>query len=346
MTTTTASPRYGGDRASSLRTGLGVAIAPVVLAVLAIVHIGVGARYIGPGTVVSAFFAYDPSSLDHRIVVDLRLLRLLCGIVTGAALGSAGVLLQSIARNPLGEPHILGLNAGAALAVVLTTTLGGSWLAGPIGRPLVASLGAAIVFCLVIFMASAGRNGLTPIKTTLCGIAFSAFASSLTAVVLILDEQTLSDLRIWLAGDLAGLTYPAMQYAAIAALVGMLASLFLAPYLNVLAMGDSVARGLGVHVGAVRAGGLICGAVLSGAAVSIAGPVGFVGLVVPHLMRRLVGNDLRLLLPLSAIAGAALLLAADIVARTVVAPQELATGAMTAIAGAPVFIFIVARNFR
>ncbi|WP_037110975.1 iron ABC transporter permease [Rhizobium sp. 2MFCol3.1] len=323
-----------------------LAAAVALLTALAVIHIGVGARFIGPRTVLSAMTAYDARNLDHKIIVDLRLLRLLSGICTGTALGLAGALLQSIVRNSLGEPHILGLNAGAALAVVLTTALGGAAVVGPLGRPLVAAIGAAVVFGLVISMASSGKTGLTPIKATLCGIAFSAFASSFTGAILILDEQTLMDLRIWLAGDLAGLTYPALDYAAMVAAVGIVAAVFLAPYLNVLALGDNVARGLGVKVTAVRAGGLVCAALLSGAAVSIAGPVGFVGLVVPHVARRFAGNDLRLLLPLSAIGGAALLLASDIVARMVVAPQELATGVVTAIVGAPVFILIAARSYR
>jgi iron complex transport system permease protein len=328
------------------RTVLRFIGASAILAALAIVHIGVGARFLGPPEIASALTSYDPTNLTHKIVVDLRLLRLLCGIVVGAALGVAGALLQSIARNPLGEPHILGLNAGAALAVVLATALGSAFLAGPLGRPLVASIGAATVFCLVISMASAGRSGLTPIKATLCGIAFSAFASSLTAAVLVLDEQTLMDLRIWLAGDLAGLTYPALAYATAVAIVGLAASMLLAPYLNVLALGDKVATGLGIRVVMVRTAGLVCAALLSGAAVSLAGPVGFVGLVVPHILRPIIGNDQRMLLPLCAIGGAALLLTADIAARMIVAPQELATGVMTAIAGAPVFIYLAARSYR
>jgi iron complex transport system permease protein len=328
------------------RVTLGFIGVSAILVALAIIHIGVGARFIGPQTVVSALISYDPTNFTHKIIVDLRLLRLLCGMTVGAALGVSGALLQSIARNPLGEPHILGLNAGAALAVVLATALGSASLAGPLGRPLIASIGAATVFCLVISMASAGRSGLTPIKATLCGIAFSAFASSLTAAVLVLDEQTLMELRIWLAGDLAGLTYPALAYAAGAVAVGFVASMLLSPYLNVLALGDKVASGLGVRVALVRTGGLVCAALLSGAAVSLAGPVGFVGLVIPHILRPIVGNDIRILLPLSAIGGAALLLAADIAARMIVAPQELATGVMTAIAGAPVFIYLASRSLR
>jgi iron complex transport system permease protein len=337
-------PRTGS--AHSLAAITTTAAFLLALALLAIVHIGIGARYIGPSSVMTALVAFDPKNLDHRIIVELRLLRLLCGIVAGAALGSAGALLQSVARNPLGEPHILGLNAGAALAVVLASALGGAWLAGPLARPLLASLGAAVVFCLVISFASSGRNGLTPLKATLCGIAFSAFAGSLSAAILILDEQTLDELRIWLAGDLAGLTYAALTYAAIICAIGIAASLLLAPYLNVLCLGDNVATGLGVRVKLVRSAGLVAAALLSGAAVSIAGPIGFLGLVVPHIARRFAGNDMRLLLPLSAIGGAALLLAADILARVIVAPQELATGVVTALVGAPLFIFLAARNFR
>lgn len=323
-----------------------IAVFLLVLGCLALIHLGVGARYIGPATALDALFAYDPKTIDHRIIVDLRLLRLLCAIVAGAALGSAGALLQSVCRNPLGEPHILGLNAGAALAVVLASAVGGAWLAGPLARPLLASLGAAVVFCLVIALASSGKSGLTPMKATLCGIALSAFATSLSTAVLILDEQTLDALRIWLAGDLAGLTYPTLTYAAILAAIGIAASLCLAPYLNVLALGDTVARGLGVRIRMVRFAGLVAAAILSGAAVSIAGPIGFLGLVVPHVARRFAGNDMRLLLPLSAIGGGALLVAADIVARVVVAPHELATGVVTALAGAPVFIVLAARSLR
>ncbi|WP_417691060.1 FecCD family ABC transporter permease [Roseibium sp.] len=318
----------------------------VLLLALAVLHLGIGARFVGPQTVITALLSYDPTNFDHKIVVDLRLLRLLSAIVCGAALGVAGALLQSVTRNPLGEPHILGLNAGAALAVVLATATGSSWLAEPLGRPLIAAVGAAALFGVVLGLASAGKNGLTPMKATLFGVAFSAFASSLTAAILILDEQTLDDLRIWLAGDLAGLTYPALVNAAYVVSAGCAVALVLAPYLNVLALGDAVAKGLGVNVMAVRAASLLAAALFCGAAVSIAGPIAFIGLVVPHMVRRLVSDDLRLLFPLSAIGGGVLLLAADIAARTIVAPQELATGLLTALAGAPVFIFIAARRFR
>ncbi len=154
-------------------------------------------------------------------------------MVTGAALGVAGVLLQSVIRNPLGEPHILGLNAGAALAVVLTSALG---LTLPFGRPLIAAAGAAALFLLVLMFSSSGRAGLTPMKVTLCGVAMSAFAASITATVLILDEQTLLAMRTWLAGDLAGLSGETIAAALWVAAMGFMLALGLSPSLNMLAL--------------------------------------------------------------------------------------------------------------
>ncbi|KZQ62619.1 heme ABC transporter, partial [Klebsiella aerogenes] len=289
---------------------------------------------------------YDPRNFDHRIIVDLRLVRLAAALLTGAALGVAGVLLQTVIRNPLGEPHILGLNAGASLAVVATSALGLSVGDFPAARPLTAACGAALLFGGVMALASAGRGGATPLRITLCGVAISAFASAVTAAILILDEQTLLAMRTWLAGDLAGLNWATLQAALVPALSGMGLALLLAPRLNVLALGDKVALGLGVNLVQTRLLGLAAIALLCGAAVAVAGPIGFVGLVVPHVVRRLITQDIRLALPLAAPVGALVLVLADIAARTILAPQELATGAMTALVGAPLFIFIAARFFK
>ncbi|QMM54266.1 iron ABC transporter permease [Enterobacter sp. RHB15-C17] len=326
-----------------MRTGLASALFLALLLTGAIIHLGLGARFIAPQTVVQAFLAFDPRNFDHNVIINLRLLRLAAALTTGAALGVAGVLLQAVIRNPLGEPHILGLNAGAALAVVLTSALG---LALPFGRPLIAAAGAALLFLLVLALSSAGRTGLTPMKVTLCGVALSAFASSITAAVLILDEQTLLAMRTWLAGDLAGLSWADTQNAAWVAAGGLALSIAISPSLNMLALGDRMAQGLGVSLIRTRILALIAIALLCGAAVSIAGPIGFIGLVVPQLIRRLVSVDLRVMVPLSACCGALVLLLADIAARTLFMPHELATGVMTALVGAPVFILIAARMFR
>lgn len=318
----------------------------LLVIIAAIAHLGLGARYIAPPTVVQALIAFDPHNFDHRVIVSLRLLRLVAALFTGGALGVAGALLQSVIRNPLGEPHILGLNAGAALAVVATTALGITVGDVAISRPLIAATGAAILFSLVMLLCSAGRAGFTPMKVTLCGVALSAFASSITAAILILDEQTLLSMRTWLAGDLAGLSWAQITPAAMAATAGFALAIGLAPALNMLALGDTLARGLGVSLTRIRLLSLLAIALLCGAAVAIAGPVGFVGLVVPHMVRRLAGSDLRVVIPLSALGGAALLLLADIAARTLLSPQELATGVMTALVGAPLFMLLAARFFK
>lgn len=326
-----------------MRTSLAFLVFTLLLAMGAIAHLGIGARFIAPRTVVDAFFHFDPRNFDHSVIIRLRLLRLCAAMVTGAALGVAGVLLQSVIRNPLGEPHILGLNAGAALAVVLTSALG---LSLPFGRPLIAAVGAAALFLLVLTFSSSGRTGLTPMKVTLCGVAMSAFASSVTAAILILDEQTLLAMRTWLAGDLAGLSAGTTGSAAGGAAAGFALALWLSPSLNMLALGDRMAQGLGVSLLKTRLFALLAIALLCGAAVSLAGPIGFIGLVVPQLIRRLVTVDIRAMVPLSALFGALVLLLADIAARTLFTPYELATGVMTALVGAPVFIFMASRMFK
>lgn len=328
------------------RPRLAMLLLTLMLIAGSLIHLGLGARWIAPQTVLQALIEYDPRNFDHRIIVDLRLVRLAAALLTGAALGVAGGLLQTVIRNPLGEPHILGLNAGASLAVVVTSALGLSVGDFPAARPLTAACGAALLFGGVMALASAGRGGATPLRITLCGVAISAFASAVTAAILILDEQTLLAMRTWLAGDLAGLNWATLQAALVPALSGMGLALLLAPRLNVLALGDKVALGLGVNLVQTRLLGLAAIALLCGAAVAVAGPIGFVGLVVPHVVRRLITQDIRLALPLAAPVGALVLLLADIAARTIVAPQELATGAMTALVGAPLFIFIAARFFK
>ena len=317
------------------RPRLALLLLTLLLIAASLVHLGLGARWIAPQTVLQALLEYDPRNFEQRIIIDLRLVRLAAALLTGAALGVAGLLLQTVIRNPLGEPHILGLNAGASLAVVATSALGLSFGAFPAGRPLTAACGAGLLFGGVMALASAGRGGATPLRITLCGVA-----------LLILDEQTLLAMRTWLAGDLAGLNWSTLQTALVPALIGLGVALLIAPRLNVLALGDKVALGLGVNLVQTRLLGLLAIALLCGAAVAVAGPIGFVGLVVPHVVRRLVTEDIRLALPLAAPVGALALVLADIAARTLVAPQELATGAMTALVGAPLFIFIAARFFK
>ncbi len=176
------------------RPRLALLLLTLLLIAASLVHLGLGARWIAPQTVLRALLEYDPRNFEQRIIVDLRLVRLAAALLTGAALGVAGLLLQTVIRNPLGEPHILGLNAGASLAVVATSALGLSFGAFPAGRPLTAACGAGLLFGGVMALASAG-GGATPLRITLCGVALSGFASAVTAAILILDEQTLLAMR-------------------------------------------------------------------------------------------------------------------------------------------------------
>lgn len=337
---------YSAFRRHRQRCGLALILLVTLIACTAILDLGVGARFIGPATVFQALTDYQPTVFSHHIIVNLRLVRVVAALLVGAALGVAGALLQSVIRNPLGEPHILGLNAGAAFAVVVCTTLGSHWVSSPELRPLVAALGAAVLFSLVLAFSSAGRSGLTVVKVTLCGVALSAFASSLTATVLLLDEQTMTEIRTWLTGDLSALSWPVITVAALMSGIALLLALSQAASLNALALGDRMALGLGVSLRRTRVVTIIAIALLSGAAVSVAGPIGFVGLIVPVIVRRLITEDLRIAIPCCALTGALMMLLADIAARTLLAPQEMATGIMTALVGAPLFIAIAVRVFK
>lgn len=323
------------------RSGAVLAVASVAaLALVALLHIGIGANWVSPATAIEAIFAYDSANFDHQIIVSLRVPRLVVALAVGASLGLAGATLQALTRNPLAGPGILGMNAGAALVVVVATAIGG---AAPVGvaLPWLAALGAVGVFAIVFALASAGRSGPTPVKVTLAGVAMAAFASSITSAILIFDEQTLQAIRLWLAGNLAGRSLEGLGYALPPMVVGGLIALAMSLRLNAMALGEQAATSLGVRVFHARIACLVAVALLAGAAVAAAGPIGFIGLVVPHVVKLFAPNENRLILPLSAVVGALVLIVADIVARVALSPQEIATGLVTALVGAPIFIVLV-----
>ena len=315
--------------------------AVVVLVFLAGASLAVGARDVPPGTVWQALTAFDPANGDHA-VVQARIPRTVLGLLAGGALGLAGAAMQGVARNPLADPGIIGVNAGAALAVVsgiylfgVTTFTGYIWFA---------FAGAAAAAVVVYLIASLGREGATPVKLALAGAALSAGLSSLMNVVLVSSQDTLDRFRFWQVGGIAGrdwsLLLPGLPFLAAGALVVLLAG----RTLNGLALGDDVARGLGQRVGLSRAVVALGVVLLCGTATALAGPIGFVGLVVPHAVRFLTGPDYRWILPLSLVAAPALLLGADIVGRVVLLPGEIPAGIMTALIGAPVFVWLVRRG--
>ncbi|MBX2830570.1 MAG: iron ABC transporter permease [Rhodospirillales bacterium] len=316
-----------------------------MLIIAALLYMMSGPRLITPMTILSASGALDPHNFDHRIIETIRLPRLLAAMTTGACLGLSGLLLQGLLRNPLGEPHILGLNAGATLAVILATALPLGIPLDGMARPVIAACGGGIVFLATIVFASAGKTGMTLLKVTFCGIAFSALASALSSAILILDDDTLDKVRLWMVGDLS-----AARIDTVGASLGLLglalgAAFYVSTCLNALALGDDVATSLGVPVRKVRFIGIVAAALFSGIAVAIAGPIGFVGLIVPNLVRRF-APDYRASVVLSALCGAVLLVLADLAARLIMLPHEIPTGLATAFIGAPVFIVLVARAIR
>lgn len=311
---------------------------------IAMTSLAVGPRAISAGTIVAAFGDFDSNNFDHQALMLFRLPRLEAALLVGGALGLAGMLMQVVIRNPLAEPQLLGLNSGAALVVVVMSAAGLD--SAGVFRPLAAAIGALATFSIVLALSGIGQGGATPLKVTLSGVIVSAFASSITSALLLIDDQALADLRFWLAGDLAGRTGAHIAVCATAIGLAIAAAFLFAPRLAVLSLGDEVAKGLGVNVKATRVVAVVIAAILSGAAVTLSGPIGFIGLIVPHLVRRMVGEGLRLQFTACIIGGPILLIVADILARQLIAPAEIATGVITGGVGALFFILIVARYFR
>lgn len=311
-----------------------------LIAILAVLSLAIGSRPVAAADI----WAGLRGSLENisQAAVAKRVPRTLLALVVGAALGLAGAVMQAVTRNPLADPAILGVNMGASLAVVagmawfgLGTVTGYIWVA-------IAGAGAAAVF--VYAVGSLGRGGATPLKLALAGAATSAALGSFLSAVALPRGDISANIRSWQIGGVGGATFAAMAPMLPFFAAGAVICLLAARSLNSLALGDDVAAGLGERVGTIRAVSALGAVVLCGAAVAVAGPIGFVGLVVPHVCRLLVGVDQRWVLPYSALAGAALLLASDILGRIVARPEELDVGIITAVIGAPVFIAIVRRS--
>lgn len=341
----------GSDPAALVRRGLfrsgpvravGLGIALVVLAVVALASIRYGSRPLSLQDVVDAFFSFDPDLTDHLVVRDQRVPRTIVGLLVGLALGLSGAVMQGVARNPLADPGILGVSAGSALFVVVAIYVFG--VSGLLGYVWWAFAGAAIASVAVYALGALGREGATPIKLALAGTAVTALCQSITSAVLVVDIDTLNQFRFWEAGSLAGRGGEVAAQMAPFILLGAAMALAAGPSLNALALGDDVARSLGQRVGLARAFAAVSVVLLVGAATAAAGPIVFVGLVVPHVARAITGPDYRWVLPYSAVLAAILLLAADVVGRVVDRPGEVQVGLITAVVGAPFFIALVRRR--
>lgn len=274
--------------------------------------------------------------------VAKRIPRTLLAVLAGAALGASGAVMQGVTRNPLADPGILGVNMGASLAVVLgMATVGLSTSTSFIW---VAIVGAGVSAAFVYTIASMGRGGATPLKLALAGTATSAALVSLITAVVLPRGDIADGARSWQIGGVGGGTFDSISHVLPFLALGFLVSLLSARGLNLLALGDELASGLGQRVAIARAAGAVGAVVLCGATTAVTGPIAFVGLVVPHVCRLLTGVDHRWLIPFSALGGAALLTAADVVGRVVARPEQIDVGIVTALVGAPFFVYIVRRQ--
>ncbi|RSD28348.1 FecCD family ABC transporter permease [Mesobacillus subterraneus] len=295
------------------------------------------------GMAVDAFTDFNGSN-EHIVIQSVRLPRALIAAAVGASLAVAGVLMQTLTKNPLASPGIFGVNAGAGFAVVVAVTL---FSVGSLQAfAWISFLGAAVAAISVYAIGSAGREGLTPMKLTLAGAAMTAMFSSFTQGLLVLDEAALEQVLYWLAGSVQGRKLETLISVLPYLAVGWAGAILISVKMNVLSMGEDVAKGLGLNTAFVKLAAGIIIVLLSGGAVAVAGPIGFIGIVIPHVTRAVVGIDHRWVIPFSAIFGGMLLLAADIAARYVLMPQEIPVGVMTAMIGTPFFIYIARKGFN
>jgi iron complex transport system permease protein len=338
-----AGPLPGGPPGRSLRARrlLGLTLLLAALVACALLSVAVGAKPIPLDVVWNALVA--PTGTEDDIVVrSLRIPRTVLGLIVGAALGLAGALIQGHTRNPLADPGILGVNAGAAFLVVIGIYVFG--VTDALGYVWFAFAGAAVASVAVFVLGSVGRTGATPVTLALAGSAISALLAALTSAVILVDVATLDAYRFWAVGSLAGRDGQVLTHVVWFLAVGTLIALASAPALNALSLGDDVARSLGHSVLRTRITGIVAITLLAGGATAACGPIAFVGLVVPHVVRTFTGPDYRWLLPASALSGSVLLLLGDVVGRVVVRPGELQVGIVLALVGAPFFIYLVRRR--
>ncbi|MGQ0615966.1 MAG: FecCD family ABC transporter permease [Acidimicrobiia bacterium] len=320
---------------------VGLVVASGALFAVAVASVAYGSKPIPVGEVFDAFLAFDGSN-DHLIVRSLRVPRTVIGLGVGAALGLAGAVMQGVTRNPLADPGILGVNAGASLFVVIAIySLGIGSLTGYVWF---AFAGAAVASLVVYGLGALGRDGATPVKLALAGAAVAALLGSLTTAILLIDIATLDQYRFWVVGSIAGRDAEVAAQVAPFLIAGAVLALGSARSLNSMSLGDDVARSLGLRVGVARGVSALSVVLLCGAATAAAGPIGFVGLTVPHVARAICGPDYRWILPYSAVLAPILLLGADVVGRVVARPGELQVGIVTALVGAPFFVALVRRR--
>jgi iron complex transport system permease protein len=325
------------NRRAAIRAA-GLLVSVGLLTLVALASIAIGAKELSLAQVWHGLFEVTGTYGD--VVVGERISRTLLGLLAGAALGLAGAVLQALTRNPLADPGLLGINAGASASVVTAITYFG--VTSLTGYVWFAFLGSAAVGALVWFLG--GSRGATPVRLALAGTAISAALYGYLQAVMIMDGAALSKMRFWTVGSLASATDETIEQVLPFLVVGTVVALLLARPLNAVAMGDDTARALGANLNRTRALSMAAATVLCGAATAACGPIVFIGLMVPHVVRSFTGPDLRWILPYATVLSPVLLLGADVIGRVVARPAELQVGIVTAVLGGPVFIFLVRRR--
>jgi iron complex transport system permease protein len=313
----------------------------LLLAAAGAMTLGIGVRDIAIGDFWQALTAPDPENPAHVTLLSIRLPRLWAGLIAGGALGMAGTVMQALTRNPLADPGILGINAGAAFAIVVGAMLLGQ---GDVGLVAALAFPGAALASMAVFIIGGGRHGdAGPLRLALAGSALNALLLSLVSAVVLLRADSLEVFRFWVVGSLAQASARPLLAMTLVTLIGAMLALALAPRIEALSLGSALSRGLGMRPGRVQLGGLLVVTALTGAAVSVAGPVAFLGLMVPPIARRITGHVLRAELIVAAGLGASILLIADTAGRLIFMPAELGAGVMTALMGGPVFVMIARR---
>lgn len=312
-----------------------------LLSIMAIFSISLGAKSIAFTKVIDVLLGNDPDSLEAAIILQ-RIPRTVFGILAGGALGISGALMQSITRNPIADPSILGVNTGASLFVVagiaffnITVAYQYIWLA---------IIGAGVTAVFVYSVASMGKDGATPLKLALSGSAVSIVLGSLVSTIMLPNNRVMEAFRFWQVGSIGSATWENIMLISPFLIVGFIISMFISGYLNNLTLGDEAATALGTNVVMTRTIGSLSSVLLCGATTALAGPIGFVGLIIPHIIRLIFGSEMSKMLPLSFLGSAILMLVSDIIGRIISLPGETEVGIVTAVIGAPVFILAIRKG--
>lgn len=333
---------HGGLAGGNRTRAFWLLVAIVVLIVVAWMSIQVGARSISLHTIWTALWDYDTDNDEHIMIRELRVPRTLTGLIVGPALGVCGALIQAFTRNPLADPGILGVNAGASFAVTLAVGLLG--ITNSLAYVWFALFGAGSVTIIVYLLGSAGRDRATPAKLTLAGVALSAVLGGFTTALVLSSPDTFNIMRFWGVGSIGGRDMQTTLQLLPLILIGLVLGFIMARSLNILALGDDIASAMGVRTSWVRVGVISSVTLLAGTATALAGPIGFLGLMVPHVVRWFTGPDQRWILLFTCVVSPIFLIAADILGRIIMPNGELRVGLVTAIIGAPVLIILARRK--